>query len=68
MRDAREHGVEVRPVDVNASEWDCTLEEWPESSELKSHQSYQSHQSHETYRTDGTDGKLLDSPCAWACA
>ena len=27
VRNAREHGVEVRPVDVNASEWDCTLEE-----------------------------------------
>ena len=27
VRDAREHGVEVRPVDVNASNWDCTLEE-----------------------------------------
>nr|MBA3835256.1 error-prone DNA polymerase [Sphingomonas sp.] len=26
VRDAREHGVEVRAVDVNASEWDCTLE------------------------------------------
>ena len=26
VRDAREHGVEVRPVDVNLSEWDCTLE------------------------------------------
>jgi len=26
VRDAREHGVEVRPVDVNFSEWDCTLE------------------------------------------
>jgi error-prone DNA polymerase len=26
IRDAREHGVEVRPVDVNASDWDCTLE------------------------------------------
>ena len=26
VRDAREHGVEVRPVDVNASHWDCTLE------------------------------------------
>ena len=25
-RDAREHGVEVRPVCVNASWWDCTLE------------------------------------------
>ena len=27
VRDAREHGVEVRPVDVNRSQWDCTLEE-----------------------------------------
>jgi error-prone DNA polymerase len=26
VRDAREHGVEVRPPDVNASAWDCTLE------------------------------------------
>ncbi len=26
MRDAREHGVEIRPVCVNASRWDCTLE------------------------------------------
>ncbi len=26
VRDAREHGVEVRPVDVNASGWDSTLE------------------------------------------
>ncbi len=27
VRDAREHGVEVRPVDVNHSLWDCTLEQ-----------------------------------------
>jgi error-prone DNA polymerase len=26
VRDAREHGVEVRPVDINFSHWDCTLE------------------------------------------
>jgi error-prone DNA polymerase len=26
VRDAQEHGVEVRPVDVNLSEWDYTLE------------------------------------------
>jgi error-prone DNA polymerase len=26
VRDAREHGVEVRCVDVNHSDWDCTLE------------------------------------------
>ena len=27
VRDVADHGVEVRPVDVNASEWECTLEE-----------------------------------------
>jgi error-prone DNA polymerase len=26
VRDAQEHGVEVRPVDINHSNWDCTLE------------------------------------------
>src|SRR4051794_19491294 len=26
VRDAQEHGVEVRPVDVNRSGWDCSLE------------------------------------------
>ena len=27
VRDARDHGVEVRPVDVSLSDWDCTLED-----------------------------------------
>ena len=27
IRDAKEHGVRVHPVDVNASCWDCTIEE-----------------------------------------
>ena len=27
VRDARRHGVEVRPVDVGVSVWDCTLEQ-----------------------------------------
>jgi error-prone DNA polymerase len=27
VQDARRHGVEVRPVDVTASDWECTLEE-----------------------------------------
>ncbi|TDT92499.1 DnaE-like error-prone DNA polymerase [Azorhizobium sp. AG788] len=27
VRDARDHGVEVRPICVNASRWDCTLEQ-----------------------------------------
>ncbi len=26
VRDAREHGIEVRPICINASRWDCTLE------------------------------------------
>src|SRR5271157_4417976 len=29
VRDAREHGVEMREVDVNLSDWDCTLEALP---------------------------------------
>ena len=29
VRDAREHGVDVRPVCANASRWDCTLEPIP---------------------------------------
>jgi error-prone DNA polymerase len=32
VRDAREHGVEVRPPDVNLSDWDCTLESAAEGS------------------------------------
>jgi error-prone DNA polymerase len=27
VADAKRHGVEVRPIDVNFSEWDCTLED-----------------------------------------
>ena len=30
IRDAKEHGVEVRPVDIGHSFWDCTLEEIPD--------------------------------------
>tara|TARA_R110000868_G_scaffold411785_1_gene710560 strand:+ start:37964 stop:41281 length:3318 start_codon:yes stop_codon:yes gene_type:complete len=26
VRDAKEHGVDIRPIDVNHSRWDCTLE------------------------------------------
>jgi error-prone DNA polymerase len=33
VRDARDHGVAVLPVDVNASAWDCTLEPAPGSSD-----------------------------------
>jgi len=27
VRDAQDHGVEVRAIDVNASDWDCSLED-----------------------------------------
>ncbi|TWU06401.1 error-prone DNA polymerase [Stieleria varia] len=30
--DAQKHGVRVRPVDINASDWDCTLEPDPNRS------------------------------------
>ena len=33
VRDAREHGVEVKEVDVNYSRWDCTLEPASDGSE-----------------------------------
>ncbi|MEM7696679.1 MAG: error-prone DNA polymerase [Pseudomonadota bacterium] len=33
VRDARLHGVDVRPVDVNASAWDCTLEPGPRAAD-----------------------------------
>ena len=36
VRDAREHGVEVRPADVNCSAWDCTLEAVGEASDGRS--------------------------------
>lgn len=31
LRDVREHGVEVRAIDVNVSDWDCGLEAHRES-------------------------------------
>lgn len=33
VRDAREHGVHVSPVDVNFSDWNCTLEARPADAE-----------------------------------
>ncbi|RKK02672.1 hypothetical protein EBE87_25100 [Pseudoroseomonas wenyumeiae] len=33
VRDAKDHGVEIRPLDVNASLWDCALEPEPRSAE-----------------------------------
>ncbi|HTL29346.1 MAG TPA: error-prone DNA polymerase, partial [Tepidisphaeraceae bacterium] len=31
VRDAQEHGVEVRPADINRSNWDCSMENAPVS-------------------------------------
>jgi error-prone DNA polymerase len=45
VRDAREHGVEVRPPDVNHSDWDSTLEEGPRAAERL-------HEMHRTMRDD----------------
>ena len=33
VRDAEAHGVEVRPIDVNHSAWDCTLEGSPDEAD-----------------------------------
>jgi error-prone DNA polymerase len=33
VRDVREHGVEVRPVDINRSDWDATIEPGPRAAE-----------------------------------
>jgi error-prone DNA polymerase len=33
VRDTRDHGVQIRPLDVNRSAWDCTLEPEPGSQE-----------------------------------
>ena len=35
VRDARDHGVAVRPPDVNASEWDCSVEREGEALALR---------------------------------
>jgi error-prone DNA polymerase len=32
VQDAQRHGVEVRPIDVRTSEWDCTLEHYADDS------------------------------------
>ncbi|MHB8898419.1 MAG: error-prone DNA polymerase [Thermoguttaceae bacterium] len=37
IRNAQDHGVEVRPVDVNHSHWDCTLEQLPAAPEGPQH-------------------------------
>ncbi len=45
VRDAQEHGVDVRPVDVNLSDWDCSLERGPRAATRV-------HQRHASMRED----------------
>ncbi|MPZ39432.1 MAG: DNA polymerase III subunit alpha [Rhizobiales bacterium] len=45
VRDAQEHGVEIRPVDVNLSDWDCNLEDGPKANKRL-------HQRHASMRDD----------------
>jgi len=35
IQDARRHGIEIRPVDVTISDWNCTLEEAANNSALR---------------------------------
>jgi error-prone DNA polymerase len=53
VADARRHGVEVLPVDVNVSEWDCTLEKMGSGPIFHVHQATSS---------SGADGKLDLTP------
>ena len=42
VQDARRHGIEVRPLDVTVSQWDCTLEEAGEKFQLDHRVGFQS--------------------------
>ncbi|WP_267383350.1 error-prone DNA polymerase, partial [Sphingomonas sp. GC_Shp_2] len=57
VRDAREHGVEVRPVDVNASRWDNLLEDDPLAIRLGFRQV-------EGFRTDWATAIVAHAPYA----
>ena len=58
VRDAQEHGVLVRPVCVNRSRWDCTLEPLDDSERPKPTAAARSH---------GRTGHGAPR-CGWACA
>jgi DNA polymerase III alpha subunit len=61
VRDLREHGVEVRPVDVNRSDWDATLEDGPhaalasETSGQRGHSIVRAHSASEDARERADD-------------
>ncbi len=57
VRDAKEHGVEVLPIDVNHSMWDCTLEERHEA-----HESTKPKRGSDPRGHDGTNDRA-----SWGC-
>jgi error-prone DNA polymerase len=57
VRDAQEHGVTVRPVDVNHSQWDCTLEE---ATERRSDEATKIASRVASARADLQEGKNID--------
>ena len=73
VRDAREHGVEVREVDVNLSDWDCTLEPFPSPLAGEGHPPSplageglgvrgQAHLYHASFAADPSSGRLRRPP------
>ncbi len=76
VRDAREHGVAVREVDVNHSQWDCTLEDMKGVAALiplPSREREGTHAKHgegegallqaRCYSIDSEPGRATPSPC-----
>ncbi|MBV9884505.1 MAG: error-prone DNA polymerase [Sphingomonadaceae bacterium] len=67
VRDARQHGVEVRPVCINASRWDCTLE--PPSSSLSRSDGKGGHAKHGGANgADGPSTGFQPVPLPMSCA
>jgi error-prone DNA polymerase len=64
VRDVQEHGVDVREVDINASDWDCTLEPssllQPQASSL--HPPLKGEGRPALQAGEGSRDKLADSP------
>ena len=71
VRDAQEHGIAVRPVDVNHSQWDCTLESPHQSSDVGWVEAGRTHRAGRLGRSlalPKNPASITPSPpCAWAC-
>jgi error-prone DNA polymerase len=57
VRDAREHGVGVRHPDINASDWDCTLEEAQPGENLRARERL--HRNHMAMKGDILSNRAL---------